>query len=71
MKIIINLITFCVLWWFQTTIIILVLIGIGAIDTQRIGTLPGLVGILTIFSSYFLLKKIHKTRLFVKNFKSK
>lgn len=70
LKIIFNLVTFCLLWWSQSTIIIGVLIGSGVLDlTERIGSLPGLIGIITIFTSYRILKIIHQTEFYIKTFK--
>ena len=37
--------------------------------TQRVGSLPGMFGILTIFTSYRILKRIHQTNFFIKSFK--
>ena len=57
LKIIFNIVTFCILWWLQITVIIGLLISFGVIDlTQRVGSLPGMFGILTIFTSYRILK---------------
>jgi len=72
LKIIFNIVTFCFLWWLQSIIIVGVLIGVGVVDlTQRIGSLPGLIGVLTIFTSYRILKRVHQTEFFVKTFKTK
>lgn len=67
-KIIFNIITFCILWWIQYAIMLGISVGLGLWDPSGfIGALPGVVALVCLYTSYVILKEIHKTQL-VKNF---
>tara|TARA_B100000767_G_C19602519_1_gene466296 strand:+ start:354 stop:581 length:228 start_codon:yes stop_codon:yes gene_type:complete len=62
LKIIFNIIVYPILWWFQYIIILSSLVGLGLWDSSgfSVGSTPGLVSLLCFYTSYLILKKIHK-----------
>tara|TARA_Y100000741_G_scaffold257740_1_gene198775 strand:- start:94 stop:324 length:231 start_codon:yes stop_codon:yes gene_type:complete len=68
LKIIFNIIVYCFLWFLQNGIILGIFVGIGFWDPMgSIGGTPGIVGIVCLYTSYVILKQIHKIK-FIENF---
>ena len=68
LKIIFNIIVYPILWFLQNGIILGIFVGIGLWDPSgSIGGTPGVVGIVCLYTSYVILKQIHKIK-FIENF---
>jgi hypothetical protein len=61
LKFIFSIIVFSILWFVIYALILALLAAIGIWDPSgRIGSIPGITGIASIFLSYRILKRIHK-----------
>ena len=60
LKWIFNVVGFCALWFVIYGLMLAIFVGIGVWDPSRIGSIPGITGIASIFLSYRVLKRIHK-----------
>jgi len=68
LKIIFNIIIYIILLNLQIGIILGVFVGIGLWDPMgNIGGTPGMVGLVCLYTSYVILKQIHKIK-FLENF---
>tara|TARA_B100001750_G_C15152895_1_gene420499 strand:- start:252 stop:482 length:231 start_codon:yes stop_codon:yes gene_type:complete len=68
LKIIFNIIVYPILWFLQSGIILGIFVGIGLWDPSgSIGGTPGVVGLVCFYTSYVILKQIHKIK-FIENF---
>ena len=60
-KFIFNIVVFCALWFVIYALLLSIIAGIGVWDPLgRIGSIPGIIGIASIFLSYRVLKRVHK-----------
>ena len=63
LKIIFNVIVYPILWFLQNGIILGIFVGIGLWDPSgSIGGTPGFVGLVCLYTSYVILKQIHKIK---------
>ena len=63
LKIIFNVIVYPILWFLQNGIILGIFVGIGLWDPSgSIGGTPGVVGLVCLYTSYVILKQIHKIK---------
>ena len=63
LKIIFNVIVYPILWLLQNGIILGIFVGIGLWDPSgSIGGTPGVVGLVCLYTSYVILKQIHKIK---------
>ena len=61
LKWIFNVVGFCALWFVIYALLLSIFAGLGVWDPLgRIGSIPGITGIASIFLSYGVLKRIHK-----------
>ena len=71
LKIIFNFFVYCILWWIQSLIMLGICVGLGLWDPMSpIGGTPGVVGLVCLYTSYVILKQIHKIQ-FIKSLFSK
>ncbi len=71
LKIIFNFFVYCILWWIQSFIMLGICVGLGLWDPMSpIGGTPGVVGLVCLYTSYVILKQIHKIQ-FIKSLFSK
>lgn len=61
LKLIFNVVVFCTLWFVIYGLMLAICVGIGVWDPSRlISSIPGIIGIASIFLSYRILKRVHK-----------
>ena len=70
LKIIFNVVMYIFLWFLQSSILMVIALAIGLWSPDRIGAIPGLIGILSLFISYVTLKQINKIEFLKKFFNS-
>ena len=71
MKIVFSFFTYGILWWIQYLITLGIFAGLSQGNPLVSGSsIPGLLGLVCLYTSYVLLKKIHKIQ-FIKTFFSK
>ena len=70
LKVIFNVVMYIFLWFLQSSILLVIALVIGLWSPDRIGAIPGLIGILSLFISYVTLKQINKIEFLKKFFNS-
>ena len=59
LKIIFNIISFLIIWFTQCVIIMLIIVGLGLSDLTRPSGYIGMGCLISIYTSYIILKKIN------------
>ena len=71
LKVVFNFFVYCILWWIQSAIMLGICVGLGLWDPMSmISGTPGIVGLVCLYTSYVILKQIHKIQL-IKSFFNK
>ena len=67
MKIIFSIGVYFLLWFLQCFLLLSITGGIGMWDPSSVGSVPGIIGIVCLYTSYVFTKKINNNSR-VKNF---
>jgi len=71
LKIIFNTVVYIFLYWLQVLIMLTICVGLGLWDPMGpVGGTPGVLGLVCLYTTYVILKQIHKIK-FVDSFFNK
>ena len=70
LKVIFSITIYIMLWFLQCSLLLSIAYGLGMWSPSLVGGVPGIIGLITLYTSYVTTKEIHKISI-IKNFFSK
>ena len=67
LKVIFSIGVYFLLWSLQSSLLLVITLALGMWDPSFVGGIPGIIGLVCLYTSYVFTKKIHKISSF-KNF---